>query len=195
MIFVLSRDLIRTLAKSGTIELIRTLKAYPEKDFTVNELSRVSGVPTMTTWRAVRELKAARIVKTRKVGNATSVSITDDRDRLRILRLIPEADPQRNAAMVFANKLGENSWVEECRLFGSIGKGEHGPGDDVDVAVVYREGGISAEDAMASSTALAGMIRSETNVNIVPLCISSKEMARRGGLAAELRDKETIFRR
>jgi predicted nucleotidyltransferase len=195
MISMLSRELINALAKTGRIELIRTLKAFPEKDFTVNELSRASGVPTMTTWRAVKDLKAARIVRTRRVGNAICISITDDRDRLRVLRLIPETDPQRTAATVFAKRLGENGWVEECRLFGSIGKGEHGPGDDVDVAVVYREGDISAEDATASSTALAAKIRTETNVNIVPLCISSKEMARRGGLAAELRDKETIFRR
>jgi hypothetical protein len=30
---------------------------------------------------------------------------------------------------------------------------------------------------------------------VIPLCISSKEMARRGGLATELRDKEVILRR
>lgn len=192
---MLSAELIGALAKRGRIEIIRTLKAFPEREFTINELAKTSGVATMTAWRATKELKKTGIVVTKKVGNAVSVTITRDRDRLRILRLIPETDPQRTAALAFSRRLGENGWVEECRLFGSIGKGEHDPGDDVDVAVVYTDGAVSAEEASALASALAGQIRSETNVNVVPLCISSKEMAKRGGLAAELRDKEVILKR
>jgi len=192
---MISAELIGILAKKGRIELIRTLKAYPDRDFTINELAKVSGVPTMTTWRAVKELKKSGFLKTRKVGNAVSVAITDDREKLRTIRLVPETDPQRSAAILFARRLGQNEWVDECRLFGNIGRGEHAPGDDVDVAVIYSDTSMSADQAKEKASEFALEVKSETNVSVVPLCISSKDMSRRGGLASELRDKEIIFRR
>jgi len=195
MITVISRDILCTLARRGRIEIIRTLKSYPARDFTINELARAARIPTMTAWRAVAELKSAGFVRARKVGNATVVSITEDRDRLRTLRLIPETDPQRVAAVAFAERLAEHAWVSECRLFGSIGRGEHAPGEEVDVAVVFRDDEVSEEIARTKARDLAETIRLETNVVIVPMCVPSKEMSRRGGLAAELRDKEIVFRR
>ncbi|OGS52527.1 MAG: hypothetical protein A3K75_03710 [Euryarchaeota archaeon RBG_13_61_15] len=195
MIHVLSVDFLKILAKRGRVEVIRTLKAYSDRDFTINELARAAKIPTMTVWRAVKDLKKVGLVRTRKVGNATSVSITDDRDRLRTLRLIPETDPQRMAARLFAGKLAENGWLEECKLFGTVGRGEHSPGEEVDVAVVYDDSKVTEADAKEASASVAGSLKSETNVTIVPLCIAQKDMARRGGLGSELRDKESIWRR
>lgn len=192
---MLSHEFLEILARKGRVELIRTLKAYPDKDFTVNELARTSHVPTMTAWRAVKELKKAGFVHTRKMGNAICVALAEDKDRLRVLRLIPEADPQRSAARLYAIRLGENEWLRECRLFGSIGRGEHAPGEDVDIAVVFDDGVVSEDIAKKASTTLADQLRLETNVLIVPLCIPQKDMGRKGGLAAELRDKETIWKR
>lgn len=195
MTLTISVELIGILARRGRIEMIRTLKAFPDKDFTINELARTAGVPTMTAWRATKELKKVGFVKTRKVGNATSVCITDDHEKLRTLRLVPETDPQRAAAILFAKKLGQYSWIEECRLYGNIGRGEHAPGEDVDIAVVYSDDAITVDEARAQAAVLAAEIKSESNVSVVPLFISGKEMARRGGLAAELRDREVILRR
>jgi len=195
MIHVLSVDFLKILAKRGRVEVIRTLKAYSDRDFTINELAKAAKIPTMTAWRAVKDLKKVGLVRTRKVGNATSVSITDDRDRLRTLRLIPETDPQRMAARLFGGKLAENGWLEECKLFGTVGRGEHSPGEEVDVAVVYDDSKVTEADAKEASASVAGSLKSETNVTIVPLCIAQKDMARRGGLGSELRDKESIWRR
>jgi predicted transcriptional regulator/predicted nucleotidyltransferase len=195
MIHVLSVDFLKILAKRGRVEVIRTLKAYSDRDFTINELAKAAKIPTMTAWRAVKDLKKVGLVRTRKVGNATSVSITDDRDRLRTLRLIPETDPQRMGARLFAGKLAENGWLEECKLFGTVGRGEHSPGEEVDVAVVYDDSKVTEADAKEASASVAGSLKSETNVTIVPLCIAQKDMARRGGLGSELRDKESIWRR
>lgn len=191
---MLSRELISTLAKSGRIEVLRTLKAYHDRQFTVNELARTSGVPTMTTWRAVKELKTAGLVKTRRIGNSTAVWITDDPGKLRALKGVPDTDPQKAAARSFAESLSVHPWLVECRLFGTVGRGDHRPGEEVDVAVVYDES-VSEEQAKASATEAAAELMGRTNVSVVPLCVSDKEMGRRGGLGSELRDKETIWER
>lgn len=192
---MLSAELISTLAKKGRIDIIRTLKAFPERDFTINELAKVSKVPTMTTWRSVKDLKRAGIVRTRRFGNAISVSMTEDREKLRTLKLVPDTDPQRSAARLFATRLSQLTWTTEFRLFGSIGRGEHSPGEEVDVAIVYDDGSVSEADAKLEANRAADEVRSETNVTIMPLCIAQKEMSRKGGLAAELRDKEVIWKR
>lgn len=183
------------LAKRGRVEIIRTLKSYPGDDFTINDLARKAQVPTMTTWRAVKDLKKAGFVHARKVGNSVVISITEDRDRLRLLRMIPETDPQRVAALAYSRRMGEFDWVSECRLFGSIGRMEHAPGDEVDVAVVYKEDVINEEEARSKAREVAESLLAESNISVVPLCVPSKEMSRKGGLAAELRDKEIIFAR
>ena len=191
---MLSRELISTLAKSGRIEILRTLKAYHDRQFTINELARTSGVPVMTAWRAVAELKVAGLLKTRRIGNSTAVWITDDPAKLRTLKGVPDTDPQKAAARAFAESLSEQPWLLECRLFGTVGRGDHRPGEEVDVAVVYDEN-IPEEQAKACATAAAAEVKARTNVSVVPLCVSGKEMGRRGGLGSELRDKETIWER
>jgi hypothetical protein len=183
------------LAKKGRIEAVRTLKAHHDKEFTINELARTADIPVMTACRSVKELKKIGIVRTRKVGNAVSVTLADDKERLKALRLIPDTDPFRTSARLYAKGLSEHDWLTECRLFGNIGKGEHGPEDEVDVAVVYDQDKVGEQEARETATAAAQRVREDTNVVIVPLCIAQKEMSRRGGLAAELRDKEIIWKR
>ncbi|HEX9908799.1 MAG TPA: nucleotidyltransferase domain-containing protein [Thermoplasmata archaeon] len=187
--------LLKTLASKGRVDLIRTLRSFPGRDFTINELARTSKVPTMTTWRAVRDLRKAGLVATKRVGNAVVVSLTEDRDQLRILRIVPETDPQRTAAILYAGMVGDQPWIEECRLFGSIGRGEHAPGEEVDVAVVFSDGEASEHDVRTFARSIADRVKAETNVDIVPLCIPRSEMSRKGGLGWEMRDKEVIWRR
>lgn len=192
---MLSGDTISILAKRGRIGIIRTLRAYPDRDFTVNELARTAGVPTMTTWRAVSDLKKARFVKTRRVGNALTVRLTDDREVLKVLRLVPDTDPQLGAAKAFADMLAGQGWARECRLFGSISRREHNPGEEVDVAVVYDDSMISEQEAREKAAEIAEKVKSETNVPIIPLCVAARDMARKGGIAAELREREIVWQR
>ena len=188
-------ELLKILAKRGRISLIRTLKSFPDRQFSINELARVAEVPTMTTWRAVDELKRSKIVKVRKIGNVRSVRITDDASILRTLRLVEDIDPQKAAAREFASKVSDHRWAVECRLFGSVARGEHMLGEEVDIAVVFDDRSTSEEEAEAEAASISEEIRQKTNVSVVPLLMSTKDMSRRGGLASELRDKEILWSR
>lgn len=192
---MISREFLKILAGKGRVEIIRTLRAFPDRDFSINEIAKASDIPPMTAWRSVNELRRAGLVKTKKVGNSTSVKLTDDRDKLRMLRLIPDTDPQRVAARLFSENLSVNSWLRECKLFGSIGRGEHSPGEEVDLAVIYDDSAVSESGAKAAAADIAKQIKEETNVAIAPLFVPQRDMAKKGGLAAELRDKETIWKR
>lgn len=191
----ISREFIRILAKKGRIEIIRTLRAHHDHRFSINELSRTSGIPTMTVWRAVDELKELGLVKTRKVGNSTSVRLTDDREKLRPLKILPDADPHKDAARAYSMMMSKYDWLEECRLFGTVGRGEHGPGEEVDVAVIFDDAKITEQQAKEASSSLSDEVWKKLNIIVVPLCVAKKDMSRKGGLAVELRDKETLWKR
>jgi len=192
---VLSRQLVEALAKSGRIEIVRTLKAQHDRSYTINELSRASGVPVMTTWRAVNELKGVGLVKTRRIGNAIAVTLSEDRELNRLLKLLPEVDPHRAAAEAYSKELSSNDWLVECKLFGAVGRGEHGPGEDVDVAVVYDDTKASEDDVRNLAAVAAEKMKERSGMTVAPLCVSAKQMSKKGGLASELRDKETIWPR
>jgi predicted nucleotidyltransferase len=121
------------------------------------------------------------------------VSFADDKDLNRVLKLLPEADPHRTVAEVYARDLSGHDWLVECKLFGTVGRGEHGPGEDVDVAVVFDQSMISEDEVRTLTAAAAEQTKARTGIAVVPLCVSAEHMARRGGLASELRDKETIW--
>ena len=195
MIPPMDYELLKILARRGRIPLIRTLKSFPERQFSINELARTAGIPTMTAWRAVEEFRGAKIVRVRKIGNVRSVRITDDPAVLKMLRLVEDTDPQKAAARDFAKMISANGWAVECRLFGSVGRGEHLLGEEVDIAVVFDEALATEEQARSEATRISQEILRNTNVSVVPFCMSVKEMSRRGGLASELRDKETIWSR
>lgn len=195
MIAPLDYELLTILARRGRIPLIRTLKSFPERQFSINELARKACVPTMTTWRAVEEFRRAKIVKVRKIGNVRSVRITDEPSMLKMLRLVKDADPQKAAANDFAERISAHGWAVECRLFGSVGRGEHTLGEEVDIAVVFDDRQVSEEEARSEALRISKEIHAGTNVSVVPLCMSVKQMSRKGGLASELRDKEKIWSR
>lgn len=195
MTIALTRELLKVLAGKGRVEILRTLRAFPEDEFTVNGIARAAKIPVMTAWRATKDLEAVGLVRTRRVGNATVVSLTADAEKLRALRVLPEADPHKDAARMFADEVSGEPWAEECRLFGTIARGEHLPGEDVDIAVVYDGDVAGGEDVQRRAREVAHLIFGRTNVTIAPLCIEKKEMGRRGGLAAELRDKEVLWKR
>ncbi len=191
----ISREFIRVLAKKGRIEIIRTLRAHHDHRFSINELSRTSGIPTMTVWRAVDELKGLGLIKTRTVGNSTSVRLTDDREKLRPLKILPDADPHKDAARSYSLMMSRYDWLEECRLFGTVGRGEHGPGEEVDIAVVFDDDKVTEQQAKEAAMSLSDEVKGRLNITVIPLCVAKRDMSRKGGLAAELREKETIWKR
>jgi ribonuclease PH len=76
-----------------------------------------------------------------------------------------------------------------------MARGDHSPGEEVDIAVIYDDASTSEAQVKAAAVQTATSLKEKTNISVVPFCISRSEMGRRGGLGSELRDKETIWKR
>jgi len=187
--------LISSLARRGRIDIIRSLRQYPNRDFSINELARVSRIPVMTCWRGVRELESLDILTLKKVANSEIVTLNQNADLIRFLRQIPDSDPHRYAARLFSTKLDQLPGIVEARLFGKVAKGDHAPDSETDIAVVFDGVQVSKEDATAHCNRIAKEIKSITGMTVQPHMIMKDHLDQGRGFAAELRDKEILWRK
>jgi len=63
-------EAIQLIKYSGSRQMLERLLKFPERQFTINELARESGVPFASAWRLVRRWEPAGIIETGKVGRS-----------------------------------------------------------------------------------------------------------------------------
>lgn len=187
--------LISALARSGRIGVIRTLRQYPDRRFSINELAKYSRIPVMTCWRSVKELGRMNILEVEKIGNSHVAALKMTGELNRLLKQIPESDPHIHAAHIFSSRLEHLPGIMEARLFGKVARGEHSSESEVDLAILYDQNLISTEDASAHMGRIAQEVEKEIGIVISPHLIQVDHLKQGRGFAAELRDKEIIWKR
>jgi len=187
--------LISALARRGRIDIIRTLRQNPNSKLSINDLSRISRVPIMTCWRAVKELERLKILDIERVANSSIVTLSMSGELMRFLRQIPDSDPHRYAAIQFSHRMEDIPGISQTRLFGKVAKGDHAADSEADIAVVYDHIMISSEDATAHIARIADDIEATTGTRVVPHLVRMDHLEQARGFAAELRDKEIIWKR
>lgn len=187
--------LISALARRGRIDIIRTLRQNPNRKLSINDLSRASRVPIMTCWRATKELEQLELLEIERVANSSIVTLRMTGDLMRFLRQIPDSDPHRYAAIQFSQRMEEVPGISQTRLFGKVAKGDHAADSEADIAVVYDHMMISSEDATAHIARIAHEIESTTGTRVVPHLVRMDHLEQGRGFAAELRDKEILWKR
>lgn len=134
-------DAIHLLKYSGARALLETLNKFPERQFTINELSKEARVPFASTWRLVKKWEAAGIIETGRVGRSVTVKLhkSDYANSLSSL-LGASMSPQAFTANAFKGMLLKEKLVEEAHLFGSVARGEEKLTSDIDIALLARKG-------------------------------------------------------
>jgi predicted nucleotidyltransferase len=175
--------ILSALVKKGRIKIIEVLGKYPSRDFSINELARESKVPVMSCWRAVKEFESLGIVTIRSVGNVSAIRFRPESDSAKsaiCIVLADRLDPYRESALEFARELSEVPGIMRCILFGSVLKGTHKPGSDVDVAVVYDVKKIEKETFDLKIAEGIAEIEEKCGTRIVALPIEKSETAKPG---------------
>lgn len=135
-------------SRKGSEKMLRVLLEYPERRFSINELSKAAKVPFGTAWNVVNEWEASGIVRTEKIGRAVAVSLGSGpylETARKLLELSVSA--QRAALKAIARRL-RKAGVKEAYLFGSVAEGREKPGSDIDIALVAPKGFGPGEEAL-----------------------------------------------
>jgi len=155
-------DLLTLLAAKGSRPLFSTLANFPARQFTINELARVSGVPFSTAWNIVKKWERAGIVDTGRVGKAVTVRLSSG-EMAKKTRDVFDAgvSPHQHAVAWLAKELSADKNVKSAFVFGSVTRGEEELDSDVDLAIFARKG--------FDSAALAAKAIERFRAKVIPL--------------------------
>lgn len=175
------------------LEVIKTLLEYPERDWGLKDLSKESGVPKTTVWRAVNRLEDRGLVEKSMTGNTSIIKVENRGILERIVRMaFSEVEEMRGIAEEYAEEVGKIDGVKSCILFGSVARGTADFESDIDILILVADE--SVEDRI---NMIADRFNSEKSVRIMPDVLESsrfKEMKNYGeDFAEEIMREGTVL--
>lgn len=122
------------------VRILRLLARYPGREFTVRELSRFVDASHVGVGKALKDLVAYDIVRSRVVGRAHAVSANLDSVTFRgVSRFFEMERGALDRLRVLVRRwCGRHASVLYAAVFGSYARGRAGPRSDVDVLLVAR---------------------------------------------------------
>ncbi len=129
------------LSTKSDVKILRTLLRYPTKEFSENELARVSRVGQKTVNRAMPKYVSYGIVGVRTIGRANVYTLNSRHYVAEQLKSFFQAE--EGAKLELKRMLREafrrDEAVISLLIFGSMAKGREEPTSDIDVFILTRD--------------------------------------------------------
>ena len=155
------------LSKSeNELKVIKALMEFPDRNWSLRDLSDESGVPKTTVWRAINRLEEKNFVYTSEVGKSKMVKVKNRGVLKKILKLSrAEIDELEEVAKRSVEEIKEIEGFKRCVLFGSVARGTADLNSDIDILILLREEDAKMEEEMSQ---IAERISSKESVRIMP---------------------------
>jgi uncharacterized protein len=163
------------LGSRTKIRILRLLYAHPDREFSTRELARTVGQSLGSVYPSLEQLLATRAILTRRVGRSRTIRANRTHPLSESLAALFQAETASLADVgrAFANALPRQG-TEAAILFGSVARGEAAARSDVDVLVV-----VDDPTRVEAVQEVAASMLDRYDVNVSPLVLTSKEVARR----------------
>jgi len=160
-------DAVELLSYKGSKKMFETLQAHQKRQFSINELSKASGIPFATCWKLVWMFEKAQVANVATIGNSRAVSYKESPFSAlvaKILRL--SASVQALSLPGLKRELKARKGLKEAYLFGSVATGKETLESDIDVALLV--------ESKIDLPSLVSSMREKYGVNLMPLEFRSK---------------------
>ena len=170
------------------------LLKFPEREFTILELSKESKVPYATAWRSVQALAQQGIILTKTIGKSTVCKLNAKSPLLKNIKQIFELElsPHRAALAQFVTKVRKLKHVKKIILFGSVAKGTEKPSSDVDTAIIVNKESMNLEKQINE---IVDEVLKASRIKIVPLVFTEKELSKKEHFKKEIDKGEIVYER
>lgn len=170
------KTLTKTLMSEKKLKVIKTLLEYPEREWTINEISKTAKTSYPTTWRLIKVLDRVGVLKSRKKANLRLIKLNRSSPYLPYLRSLfkLELRPLFDLAKEFAKRVKKEVGVRSVILFGSVVKGTASIDSDIDILVLtfrYKE----KEDKILK---IASEMEAKAGKTISPIVMDVNEFRR-----------------
>lgn len=129
------------LGSKAKIKILREICKNPNREFTVDDISRTVGIPYGTAHPAVHGLIQTKILNSKKSGHSTLVSLNDSHVLARDLRALlkKEGYAYKGIAKEFTKNVSKTK-IRNIILFGSVARGEVLYPGDIDIMIIHKSG-------------------------------------------------------
>lgn len=175
------------------LKVIKSLMEFPDRNWSLRDISEESGVPKTTVWRAVNRLEERNFISTSEVGKSTVVEVKNRDVMKKILKLSrTEISELEEVAKKFVEEVKTIDEVKKCVLFGSVARRTADLNSDVDILILVEDKGGKLDDEISQ---IADRFGSEESVRIMPDIMEEERfesMKRQNDIFAENVGKEGI---
>ncbi|VVB60187.1 Nucleotidyltransferase domain protein [uncultured archaeon] len=174
--------------------IVELFLKYPKREFTVNQMSKISGISYATAWRFIQKLDKSGIIFAHPVGHSLACTLNESAPFLNEVKaaLDIESSPHRLAAKDFVRRAKKLKGIKKIILFGSVSKGTEKLRSDVDIAVVV-DRAYKYLDNM--TTIISGEILEKSKMQVTPIVLTEKEYWENAQFAGELEKGIILYER
>lgn len=163
------------LGSKAKIKILRKICKNPNRDFTVDDISKETKIPYGTAHPAVHSLIRTRILNSKKTGHSTVVSFNNYHVLAQKIKelLNRESNAYIDIAKNFVKDVPKKG-IKNIILFGSVAKGEILQPGDIDILVIHKRAFQKQNAEMTISE-----LMERFDVLISPIYISEKQLQER----------------
>jgi predicted nucleotidyltransferase len=175
-------------------EVVEILLKYPEREFTINELSRIAGGSYSSTWRFIKESEESGLVFVKTIGHSNVCRLNKDSSFLKDIRnvLKTKLTPQKAVLESLTREMKRIKGVEKIVLFGSVSRNMEKPGSDVDIALIVKKKDARLEK---SATDVVDSILEKSRIKVVPIIMTERETGEKNQFSDEIRKGVVLYER
>jgi len=173
------------------IKIIKSLINYPNREWTIKELSKESEVSKPTVWRKIKRLEKKGFIEKSKKGRTIVVEVKNPRLLRNIIRgTQPHNEAKKEVAKEFAQEIKKLPGVNKVILYGSVARGTADEESDIDILVLTKK---DNEETQREVESIADKISSKESFKIMPDITTNskfKIMEKHGDLFAKNIEEE-----
>jgi predicted nucleotidyltransferase len=174
--------------------VVQKLLDFPDRQFTIRELSLETKTPYPTTWRLIRTLESTGLITTRKIGHSTLCQLNPGSPYLKEVRkaLALSPSPHKMAVTDFVQEAKKIPEIKRVILYGSVAKGKEKPTSNIDLAILVTKKTPLIEERI-NNAILAAMKKSR--MKLAPLMLTREELEQDKKFKRELEGGEALYER
>lgn len=127
------------LGSKAKIKILREICKNPEREYTVDDISKVLGMPYGTAHPAIHGLIQTKILNSKKSGHSTLVSLNKSHVLMQDLSALlrQEGYAYQKIAKEFSKNVSKTKIINII-LFGSVARGEVLDPGDIDLMIIHK---------------------------------------------------------
>jgi len=161
-------ETLELLGYRGARQLFETLRRHPQRQFSINELSKTAHLPFTTTWKLVGKFELAQLLELVLIGKTKAVRFRKSPYSNLVLDILRKSASMQKLALPELKKTFKaKNEVTEAYVFGSVALGKEKLESDIDVALLIKR--------KMDLPSLISSIYDKYGVKLMPLVFYSRD--------------------